>query len=192
MSRILALAVEWGELESKPSIPRHKEPKGRIRTISSDELELMSKALPAEMQRLLIVLVDTGMRLSEALRIDPSKDVDSGYIRVWENKADHPRSIPMTSRVAQLLSEHGGFTLGKDEVERLWSKARKDVGLDHDKEFVLHALRHTTASRLVAAGQDLRRVQEFMGHKSIQTTLRYAHLSKDHLVSCKDALESDY
>ncbi|MBO6631600.1 MAG: tyrosine-type recombinase/integrase, partial [Psychroserpens sp.] len=42
-------------------------------------------------------------------------------------------------------------------------------------------LRHTCASRLVQAGIDLRRVQTFLGHQTIQMTLRYAHLATDDL-----------
>ena len=41
--------------------------------------------------------------------------------------------------------------------------------------------RHTYASWLVMAGVDLYRVKELMGHSSIQTTMRYAHLARDNL-----------
>ena len=41
-------------------------------------------------------------------------------------------------------------------------------------------LRHTFASRLVMAGVDIRSVQELMGHKTIQVTMRYAHLTPRH------------
>src|SRR2546428_13434396 len=55
-----------------------------------------------------------------------------------------------------------------------------------------HILRHTFASRLVMAGVDLRTVQELMGHKDINMTLRYAHLSPDHKRAAIETLESRF
>ena len=49
------------------------------------------------------------------------------------------------------------------------------------KDIVWHTLRHTTASRLVMAGVDIRTVQEIMGHKTLAMTMRYSHLSGEHL-----------
>lgn len=59
------------------------------------------------------------------------------------------------------------------------------------ENFHFHGLRHTFASRLVMAGVDLRTIQALMGHKTINMTLRYAHLAPDHLKKAVEALDSE-
>jgi integrase len=59
------------------------------------------------------------------------------------------------------------------------------------RKFSWHCLRHTFASRLVMAGVDLRTVQELMGHKSIEMTVRYSHLSPKHTLAAVERLVND-
>jgi integrase len=55
-----------------------------------------------------------------------------------------------------------------------------------------HALRHTFASRLVAAGVDLRTVQELGGWRTLSMVQRYAHLSPGHLVAAVEKIVAVY
>jgi len=57
-------------------------------------------------------------------------------------------------------------------------KVVKNAGLEN---VTLHTFRHTFASQLVMAGVPLRDIQELMGHRSFETTLKYAHLSAEHV-----------
>ena len=56
------------------------------------------------------------------------------------------------------------------------------------RNFSWHCLRHTFASRLVMAGVDLRTVQELMGHKNIEMTVRYSHLTPKHTLTAVQRL----
>jgi len=81
------------------------------------------------------------------------------------------------------------FTVTKHQAGHAWNMARKKMELQTDKEFVMHALRHTCASRLVNRGVDLYVVKEWLGHSSIQVTEKYAHLSPDKLAHAATILD---
>lgn len=188
-------------------IKLRKERKGRIRTISRDEeLRILSLLRETEHSKrrwfypdvadLVEVLVDTGLRLSEALTLN-YEDVNYGtnLLTIWINKGDRPRSIPMTTRVKRILMQRQEFNAIQPfpyqsyQAENAWRWVRKQMGLDRDHEYILHALRHTCASRLVNAGIDLYVVKEWLGHSTIQVTEKYAHLSPNKLAHAATVLE---
>lgn len=58
----------------------------------------------SEVADLVEVLVDSGLRLGEALALDyESINFETNLMSIWFNKGDRPRSIPMTSRVRSIL-----------------------------------------------------------------------------------------
>lgn len=184
-----------------PTIVRAKVSQGRTRRITPEEeakvLEWFGKGTRPrhkDMADLVAFLLDTGVRLSEALRVtDQTYDFEKGSVTIWENKASHPRAVPMTPRVREILTRRkhlttpfGMFTV--DSAENEWDWVRTKMDLDGDKEFVMHVLRHTVGSRLADAGVDGFIIQKFLGHKSITTTQKYIHVSVAGMSSVTDVL----
>ena len=148
-----------------------------------------------------LTAVMAGLRHGELIALR-WRDVDwvAGRIRVRQNHVlgefDTPksrrgsRSIPMADRLAgeldrfyQLLGEPDDDTLvlpdpitdeplDKAANLRRYRKLLKAAALDETHN--LHGLRHTFGTRMAAAGVPMRVLQEWMGHRDIATTERYA------------------
>ena len=182
ISKALVEATKLDKLERKPSLPYRKEPKGKLRWITKDEekalLDKTDELWPvAEVRRiraLIVVLIDTGARLSEVLKAPRDQQ---GRIVFTDTKNGESRSVPLTRRAQAALPSVPEWTPGKSTAR--FNRVSKACGLHPD--VTLHTLRHTCASRLVQGGMDLYRVKEWLGHSSITVTQRYAHLSPKHL-----------
>ena len=62
-------------------------------------------------------------------------------------------------------------------LDRMLRKIAVAAGFSEDKVYGLHALRHTFASRLFSAGEDVKTVSELLGHSDITITYNtYIHL----------------
>lgn len=200
LSTMLRVAYDRGKLEKKPKMPRRREGKGRIRFLSPEEegtvIRLFTQWEKLDEVDAVQVLVDTGLRLGELLNAEP-RDLDKkGHaISVWENKADHPRTVPCTERAWNILKRRSItytkklFPYDHDWLRHTWERARQIMDLVDDNQFVIHALRHTFASRLVQAGVSILVVKELMGHKNIETTMRYAHLCPNNFRTAISVLE---
>ena len=81
------------------------------------------------------------------------------------------------------------FPQNINAVEHSWRMVRKKLGLAHEKDFVMHSLRHTCITRLLKKGIGIEVVSKIVGHKEIRMTQRYNHPSKDDL---KDKLKKIY
>ncbi|MCU7874991.1 MAG: site-specific integrase [Candidatus Thiodiazotropha sp. (ex Lucinoma borealis)] len=205
LSKLFKLAIHWGKdgkvvVDRVPYMPRQKEKKNRRHRIVTDsELDaiittLRSSHRPSyrECATLFPVLLDLGCRLSEALRLT-SEDIDwnSGTVIFWETKNGSPRRVPMTSRVRDTFRGIVGpiFNYDQHRAEKAWGYAREIIGLKGDKRFVIHALRHTCATRLLNKGANLEQVQAWLGHADITTTQIYAHYDTRRLIGLQNLLE---
>jgi len=143
------------------------------------------------------VALNTGMRKEEILNLRwEDLDFRSRIIYILDTKNNERREIPMNDIVYETLlavrkisdspwvfCKKNGERYGN--IRKAFEGARKRAGI---VDFRFHDLRHTFASHLVMAGVDLRTVQELLGHKSFEMTLRYAHLSPEHKKAALDIL----
>jgi integrase len=181
----------------------------RVRYLTEDEERSLLDALPKFLGSLVIVAIHTGMRRGELLNLTWTEvDLVGGTVFVRRSKSGEGRRIPMSPTVRRTLEElnearpthtrvigpneadrvftapRGGFLLN---LNRVWYDAIERAGL---VGLHFHDLRHTFASRLVMNGVDLFRVQTLMGHKSSRMTIRYAHLSPEHLRAAVATLDA--
>lgn len=192
-NRVLKLAVEWKMLDRAPKLPSFDEPIGRIRVITPEEEAVITDWCLAnlpEMAEFIVAMIDTGLRRGEivnrSLLVHDRKRL---MVSLKDSKGKIQRSVPLTPRADEALAAWlARPALTVDQIEYRWSKLRAACGFQEDREFVIHALRHTCCTRLVQQRMDTASVQKFMGHLDIKTTLLYTHLDAEDLRPLSHAL----
>ena len=137
---------------------------------------------------MITVAVNTGLRFGELTNLRWS-DVDkkNRILTLRETKDGTTARVPFNDevwltletlpRVANNPYVFPGRRGRRNNIKRAWADALSRAGI---ADFHFHDLRHTFASHLVMAGVDLNTVRELMRHKTLDTTLRYAHLAPEH------------
>ena len=177
-------------------------------TLTVPETERLLAAPPREAlidRALLELLYASGLRVSEALRLDLEDiSLDGGFVRVI-GKGDRERLVPvgevaletirawMAGPRAVRLAEHhvepirGGplfvTTTGRRLArQQAWTMVKRAAGAAGLVGKVSpHTLRHSFATHLLEGGADLRIVQELLGHASISTTQLYTHVTGERI-----------
>jgi len=197
LSKLLRKANKMGDIYSLPEFVRQKERVGRIRFLEHEEEKRLFSAIKVRCEdsyRLAVFLVDTGCRLGEAIGLTWN-DAQDQRVTFWLTKSNRSRTVPLTRRARKATAIErqrlkGPFSmLNQVRFRQIWNDAKLEVGLGTDDQVVPHILRHTCASRLVRGGIDIRRVQMWLGHQTLQMTMRYAHLATHDLDSCVKVLE---
>jgi integrase len=195
LKRMFNLAVRWGLLEKNPClhVERLKEPAGRERFLDQVEQQKLLKCCAEPFRTLIFVALRTGMRRGELLGLR-RRDVDfsRSLITLRVTKSGSPRHLPMLPQVREALIRLAK-TRAEDEKLFVSSKGRPYSGDGVQSNFLracrraqlldfhFHDLRHTYASDCVAAGMELAVLAKLLGHKSVKTTERYAHLGESQV-----------
>lgn len=135
-------------------------------------------------------LILTGCRVSELINLTWD-NISGGFLHLLDTKTGDDRYVPIFNDVETILNKRKKlglekpFPLSIHAVEHAWRLVRKKLGMEHEKDFVMHSLRHTCITRLLKRKIGIDVVQKIVGHKDIRMTQRYNHPTKDDL---KEAL----
>jgi len=179
-------AIAWDLADENPvkKVRMFKEPPGRVRYLSHDEISRLLDAATSHLKPIIMVALLTGMRKSEILRLNwKDLDFERQLIMVRNSKNGEARQIAMSHEVEAILSRlprvHKQIFTRADSKPVLDIKTcfERAVRLAKIEDFSFHDLRHTFASYMMMNGAELLTVSRILGHKTINMTLRYAHLS---------------
>ena len=128
----------------------------------------------------MLICLATGARWSEAQSVKPAS-VQKNIITFSNTKNGKVRAVPVPENLISRLKTHwaiyGAFTASLSSFRR--ALTRTSIRLP--KGQAAHALRHTFASHFVMNGGNILTLQKILGHSTVVMTMRYAHLSPDHL-----------
>ena len=196
LSKMMGCAVDWGMRADNPALRIKKYPEHRKdRFLDTYEIQRLLQALGhTEVQGLesphtvawLRLLLFTGLRLGEVRDLLWSDlDLVRGTLKLRDSKTG-ARTVPLNDQAISVFKRHRATEVnqyvilsakvgGRPSLGKPWSRICKLAKIDDTAN--IHCLRHTFASWAVMGGLSLAQTGALLGHKSTQTTLRYA----DHL-----------
>lgn len=201
LSHALSIAAdEWEWLETNPmlKIKRHTENQGRVRYLDDDEriklLETCKQSSNQQLYAIVVIALSTAMRKAEILNLK-RRDVflKEGFVILDKTKNKERRRVPIIGHAHEVLVNQLKITRldsdyifpSKDgkkpiDIKRPWEVAISRAEIN---DFRFHDLRHSAASYLAMNGASNRDLMEILGHRTLQMTSRYSHLSNSHVSS---------
>ena len=171
--------------------------------LSRGEIKSLIGATENPKHKLIIMfLYSTGLRLSELINLKKGNlelEEKIGWVRSGKGAKD--RLFLLSQRLIEELKK---WTRGKKEGDYVfegWSGSlsprtvqkairltAKKAGIN--KKVTPHTLRHSFATHLLESGEDIRKIQELLGHANLSTTQIYTHVSTEELKKVKNPLDS--
>jgi integrase len=144
--------------------------------LSVDEVRSIAQHCAVQAQAAIWFALLTGARRGEIFLIRAEHiGVDTIHLPAGNTKTNRARVIPIIPALRPWL-EYFPLTLTVEGMKSAWRRARVTAGMPHVN---FHDLRHSCASILVGLGVDLYTISKVLGHSSVQSTQRYAHLQVD-------------
>lgn len=206
LSHAFSVALkEWGWINENPVLKINKPrlPQGRIRFLDESEkdrlLQVCRESSSLCLFPIVVLALSTGMRKGEILTLTwDDIDLHRGSIHLQTTKNGDRRIIPLVGLPLELLKKIQSasqtklvFPSLKDlttsiDIRSAWESALQKAQITN---FKFHDLRHTAASYLAMSQASLLEIGALLGHKTVQMTKRYAHLSDNHICKTAESLQ---
>lgn len=203
-----ALSFYFHRILGKKILDDIKPPK-RAKTLPTvltrREVKELILASPPKRDRLIVqFLYSSGSRVSECVKlktVDLNQKERIAVIR--SGKGNKDRTIILSREWIKYLkkylerkkvksefvfSKKNGTCLSVDTVQRIVRRAAKKAGIE--KHVTPHTLRHSYATHLLDLGENIRKIQELLGHSNLNTTQIYTHVSLQELKKVESPLDN--
>jgi site-specific recombinase XerD len=193
-------------LEDLPQPKRHRK---LPEVLSPEEVARLIDSTSNLFHRaMLMTLYATGIRRAELCRLQVT-DINSQrmMVHIRQGKGGHDRDVPLSEKLLETLRVYWRWMKPKRYLfpgtVKNWradvpvttkvpweacQQAAKRAGIT--KRIGPHTLRHCFATHLLEAGADLRTIQVLLGHRKIEHTTIYLHLSRKHLTAVANPLDT--
>jgi integrase len=190
LQHMLRKAIEWERLASAPKIKKLREPEGRTRWLTSEEIDLLLAAADREPQApylrvFITVALNTGCRRNELLHLTrDSIDWVNKLVVLAGTKSGKRRTIFLNDAAFDALRslpvrlDNRLFPFRPDQASMAVIRTARKTGI---LDCGIHTLRHTFASHLAMGGVAQAGLQALLGHSDGRMTARYTHIADEYL-----------
>ena len=179
-------------------LPRPLEENAAAALIDRVAVQSQEPWIAARDTAVVTLLYGCGLRISEALGLT-GRDVPLPEVLRIKGKGDKERIVPVIPAARDAVAAYTqicpypvdkdapifrglrGKPLSARAIQKVMEQARLQLGLPATA--TPHAMRHSFATHLLAAGGDLRAIQELLGHASLSTTQAYTAVDAAHLMA---------
>lgn len=172
--RAINAYLTWRNIPHR--IPLLREPKHMMPTFTLVQIRMLIDAdYDAQLKSLVLLLLDTGARISEALSLT-ADDIGDGVLTL-RGKGNKDRVVPYSPGYAIITP----FPWKRCWALRLVKAQCRALGFEPPRR-TLHAFRHTFALNYVRTGGGVFHLQRVLGHTTLEMSRRYANLAACDLV----------
>jgi integrase/recombinase XerD len=186
-----------GKKYDKVSFKRPRTEKKLPRVIDSEFIKSkLSEIENIKHKAILTLAYSVGLRVSEIINLK-IEDIDSKrmLIHIKNGKGRKDRVVPLSQIVLDLLRIYYKkykpieyLFNGQNSIQYSIKSCQNIYKKYIDKNTSIHTLRHSSATKLLEYGTDLRIIQKILGHSNVKTTEIYTHVSNNILSKIKLAI----